>query len=404
MPKDVIGVEMMWSLHTFNANTFEAISLYTQIWNGDESVMERLLDHDPLHGNKNKVAATTQPAGYWLYCGERSTEPESYLYEDWLINDINEWSHCNGHKLLGLRDILGEFSETATAQHIYKKRADGSYYNDMMCEFNELDAFDIDDEMAEEILSWPEYYLNLKSSQQLYLPQHAAVKFLKLGVVKLGKGKERIYQSMSRRAQYYAARHLTGGLSWSDIDKIKQRNDLVLLTKTQFDAHKLRLVMLYQQLACIVVSCHSASFINAINQEENINKMEVFQSVFTDAIGRYYINQNNSEKSKVLLNRIFDSTMSNAQELASGIVISNKEFLLDDIVTTFFCNLKSGSLLISEELILAGGFDKFKAIATELFMKLEFNEYPIISDTCSSHIIMRIDTSKEKHLTQTSLF
>ncbi|WP_305810308.1 hypothetical protein [Photobacterium kishitanii] len=103
--------------------------------------MERLLDHDPLHGNKNKVAATTQPAGYWLYCGERSTEPESYLYEDWLINDINEWSHCNGHKLLGLRDILGEFSETATAQHIYKKRADGSYYNDMMCEFNELDAF-----------------------------------------------------------------------------------------------------------------------------------------------------------------------------------------------------------------------------------------------------------------------
>ncbi|WP_305810306.1 hypothetical protein [Photobacterium kishitanii] len=103
--------------------------------------------------------------------------------------------------------------------------------------------------------------------------------------------------------------------------------------------------MLYQQLACIVVSCHSASFINAINQEENINKMEVFQSVFTDAIGRYYINQNNSEKSKVLLNRIFDSTMSNAQELASGIVISNKEFLLDDIVTTFFCNLKSGRLV-----------------------------------------------------------
>lgn len=391
-PKDVITVEWLWSLHTFNSRTYEAVHIYDSIWNGHETYTERLLDHEP--GKSVKIPSTPQPQGFYLYCGERSDDPNVYLTENWFTTQNEEWSNCNGFNILGLRDICGEFAEVSRPHRVYKERKNGEDFDDLMCDFNVSDSFEVDEELANEIMAYPDCYLNYQASRGLYLPQTAAMKFLKIGVISIGKGKEPIYQSMAKRAQYYAARKLTGGLSWSDIESVKQRDDLQLLTPEQFKSHQSRLVELYQQLCCISVVALSDEFVNAAN-------LETFDVSLIDLIYVFYQLADIPEHGEFDIEKVYQHQLIGVKSAALKVKLSNPNRYVEDKLKLLFSTISPTSNFIPENKILEKGVKELLKVGKSLVDQLTFKSK---ETQLSVKATVFITDAKGRKYEQTELF
>lgn len=275
-PEDVICCEFLWSLHTFNVQPFEAVMLYHNIWHkGDTTAFERL-DGDSIP--ITLVKKTPHPKGDYLFVGDETLNLEARL-----SGNISCWDTYNGYENLGLRNVMNEFCELETPTLVETKT------NSFFIQQYEIgEYFSVDSHQAALMVAEPEWYLNV-SANRLRLPQSSAITFLSKGVVTLGKGKEYLYHQMCLRAQKYNAMGLVSGMSWSDIDLVRENCRDLVLTEQQYNQHKLKLAKLCQQwqIWLLVIALNKADIEQAIANEEQEKHIATIAASMEDAFNSY---------------------------------------------------------------------------------------------------------------------
>lgn len=187
--RQLVAIEMLWSLHHFQKRPFEALDLWHQVYT--DGKLELLEEVDGMVA----VPKTPQPTPFWLHVGA--------------------WGDNSG--LDGLSDSQTEFAYFDSHQdqtHRLVKTKEGMR---RVVDYVESELFDVDTVAAKFIVHEEYSCLRSRAHEGYYTPYYAAAYLLRFGAVQLGKGQAGRYHEMAQRGQTYHYLGLTGQLSMEDI-------------------------------------------------------------------------------------------------------------------------------------------------------------------------------------------
>ncbi|HBK7908908.1 TPA: phosphoadenosine phosphosulfate reductase family protein [Vibrio cholerae O1] len=201
--RQLIAIEMLWSLHHFQKRPFEALDIWHQVYTDGE--LELLEEVDSMVATPK----TPQPAPFWLHVGE--------------------WGDNSG--LDGLSDNMTEFAYFDSYQDQTHRLVSTKEGLRRVVDYVESELFDVDIDAAKFIVQEEYTRLRPKAHDGYYTPYYAAAYLLRFGAVQLGKGQAARYHEMAQRGQTYHSLGLTGQLSMSEIANNPKYQGLILDNK-----------------------------------------------------------------------------------------------------------------------------------------------------------------------------
>nr|CQB46281.1 3'-phosphoadenosine 5'-phosphosulfate sulfotransferase (PAPS reductase)/FAD synthetase and related enzymes [Vibrio cholerae] len=201
--RQLIAIEMLWSLHHFQKRPFEALDIWHQVYTDGE--LELLEEVDSMVATPK----TPQLAPFWLHVGE--------------------WGDNSG--LDGLSDNLTEFAYFDSHQDQTHRLVSTKEGLRRVVDYVESELFDVDIDAARFIVNEEYTRLRPKAHDGYYTPYYAAAYLLRFGAVQLGKGQAARYHEMAQRGQTYHSLGLTGQLSMSEISNNPKYQGLILDNK-----------------------------------------------------------------------------------------------------------------------------------------------------------------------------